>query len=78
MTLGTNDCSLGGAQGLKADDLGNITSAVDVPLSGTMTTLAPVLIPFQKRCMGSACEVFIPNLLVAGLADIGWSILCCW
>ena len=75
MTLGTNHRRLGWAQGLEADDLGDVAAAVDMRLTGAVTSLAPVLIAFQKRRMGRPCKVFVPNFLVAGLADIGWRVL---
>jgi hypothetical protein len=47
VTLRTDCCRLSGTQGFEPNDLGDITTAVDVRLSGTVTSLAPVLIPLQ-------------------------------
>jgi hypothetical protein len=75
VTLRTDSGRLSGTQGFEPNDLGNIATAVNVRLSGTVTSLAPVLIPLQKRSMWSSGKVFIPDLLVASLADISCRVL---
>ena len=75
VTLRANCCRLGWAQGFEADDLGDVAAAIDMRLPGTVTSLASVLVALQKRRMRSSCKVFIPDFLVAGLADIGWRVL---
>jgi len=56
-------------ESLKADDLGYVSTTVDMRLRRTVTGLTSVLIAFQQRGMGSRSKVLFPELLVAGLAD---------
>jgi hypothetical protein len=75
VALRTDRRRLSGTQGFESDDLGDVTTAVNVRLSRAVTCLAPVLIPFQKRGVWRSCKVFIPNLLVTGLADVSFGVL---
>lgn len=75
MTLGTNCRSLGRAQCLEPNDLGDIASAINMRLTGPMAGLASVLIALQQRRMWGAGEVLFPHVLVAGLADIRFCVL---
>ena len=75
VTLRANRCRLLGAQLLEANDLGHITAAINVSLTGAVASLASVLIAFEKRGMRCAGEVFVPNLLMARLANIRRGVL---
>jgi hypothetical protein len=75
VTLCTDCCRLSGSQGFESNDFGDVPTAVDVRLAGAVASLAPMLVAFQKRGMRSSGKVFVPNFLVAGLADIGWGVL---
>ena len=44
-------------------------------LPGPMTGLAPMLSAFEQCGVRSAGEVFLPNFLVTGLADVGLGVL---
>jgi hypothetical protein len=75
VTLRTDCGCLSGTEGFEPNDLGDVTAAVNMGLSGTVTSLASVLISLQERSMWSSCKVFVPNFLVAGLANIGLGVL---
>ena len=70
VTLGADRRSLCRAQRLEANDLGDVAAAVNVRLGGTVAGLASVLVALKQRRMRSAGEVLVPDLLVAGLADV--------
>ncbi len=75
MTLSTDCRGLGRAQCLESDDLGDIASAINMCLSGAMAGLTAVLIALQEGSMWCSGEVFLPDLLVAGLADVRLGVL---
>lgn len=75
VTLRADGRGLSWAQRLKANDLCDIAAAIDVSLSGTMTSLTPMLIALQKCGMRRASEVLVPDLLVTGLANIRRGVL---
>jgi len=62
-------------EGLEADDFGGIAAAVNVGLSGTVAALTSVLVALQQRGVRSAGKVLLPQLLMAGLANAGLSVL---
>src|SRR5208283_4105079 len=65
-----NRCSGGRTQLLKANDLGDVSAAVNVGLRRAVTSLASMLIAFEQRGMRSIRKVFVPDFLVAGLANV--------
>jgi len=71
----TDRSSLCRSQSLEADDLRDIATALDMRLRGAVAGLASVLVTLKQHRMRRAGKVFLPNLLVAGLADLGVSIL---
>ena len=60
-----------------ATSTADVAAAVNVCLGWAVTGLATVLVALQQRGVRCACEVFVPNLLVAGLADIVRGIASC-
>ena len=75
MAADADGSGLCGTQRFKADDFGNVAAAVDVRLSWSVTGLAPMLIALQQCRMRSACEMFLPEFLMASLADIVFCVL---
>ncbi len=75
VTLGADRCSLGRTEGFEANDLCDVAAALHMRLPGTMAGLAPVLVAFEQRGVRSIGEVLVPDILVAGLANVGFSVL---
>ena len=75
MAFGADRRGLGWAQFLEADDLRDIAATINMGLCRTMTSLAPVLVTFEQRGMGSVGKVLVPYILVARLANVDGGVL---
>ena len=66
----TDRSSLRRSQGLEADDLRDIATALNMRLRGAVASLASVLVTLKQRRMRRAGKVLLPNFLVTRFADV--------
>lgn len=75
VTVRANRGGLSRAQGLKPDDFSDVAAAIYVGLSRSVTRLTTVLVAFEQCGMRGARKMLFPDLLVAGLANVGFGVL---
>lgn len=75
VALGTDGGCLRRGESLEADDLGDVSAALDMRLRRTVTGLASVLFALEQGRVRSVGEMLVPDFFVASFADVGLGIL---
>src|SRR5271166_4727264 len=75
VAFGTDGGSLSRRQSFEADNFTDIATAVHMRLRRAVAGLAAMLVTLEEGRMRCGSKMFFPDLLVAGLADVGFGVL---
>jgi hypothetical protein len=75
VALRANGNCLRRTQRFEANNLCDVAAAVHMRLCGAMASLATVLVSLEQRRVRRTGKMLLPDLLMAGFADVGVSVL---
>ena len=75
VAFGTDGGSLSRRQSFEADNFSDIATAVYMRLRRAVAGLAAMLVTLEEGRMRCGSKMLFPDLLVAGLADVGFGVL---